>query len=52
MSQFSCIINSLLNDSKAIVNSYQVWKKNKDQKGSIEFYFSEPPFNGKVCFFF
>jgi nicotinate phosphoribosyltransferase len=49
-SAFPNIINSFLNDSKAIMNSYVYFKKNKDLEGSIELSVSQIPFNGNFAF--
>ena len=38
-------INSLLNDTNAIMSSYVIWKKQKEIRGSINFFPNEMPFN-------
>ena len=48
MSDYSNILNSLLNDSQSILKSYLSWKKNKDESKKIAFSFEEIPFSGNV----
>jgi nicotinate phosphoribosyltransferase len=43
-------INPMLNDTKAIANSYIYWRKNKDKSGSIQFSLDKFPFFGNYAF--